>query len=128
SVVCLLAPMMVGVAAPRWSPPGAARRPPRAARAGGAARPPALRPLAARTREPALLPLAIQRVGLDPAVSSTPFIASLVDFVGSHLPERRPPRAALTDGLSGSAFRVRSDGGRSSLRSRWSGAGGKQAV
>jgi magnesium transporter len=29
-----------------------------------------------------LLPLAIQRVGLDPAVSSTPFIASLVDVVG----------------------------------------------
>lgn len=30
----------------------------------------------------ALLPLAIQRVGLDPAVSSTPFIASLVDVLG----------------------------------------------
>ena len=29
-----------------------------------------------------LLPLAIQRVGLDPAVSSTPFIASVVDVVG----------------------------------------------
>lgn len=29
-----------------------------------------------------LLPLAIQRVGWDPAVSSTPFIASLVDVVG----------------------------------------------
>lgn len=29
-----------------------------------------------------LLPLAIQRVGFDPAVSSTPFIASLVDVVG----------------------------------------------
>lgn len=29
-----------------------------------------------------LLPLGIQRVGLDPAVSSTPFIASLVDVVG----------------------------------------------
>lgn len=29
-----------------------------------------------------LLPLAIQRAGLDPAVSSTPFIASLVDVVG----------------------------------------------
>lgn len=29
-----------------------------------------------------LLPLAIQRIGLDPAVSSTPFIASLVDVVG----------------------------------------------
>ncbi len=29
-----------------------------------------------------LLPLAIQRVGLDPAVSSTPFIASLIDVVG----------------------------------------------
>ncbi len=29
-----------------------------------------------------LLPLFIQRVGLDPAVSSTPFIASLVDVVG----------------------------------------------
>lgn len=29
-----------------------------------------------------LLPLAIQRLGLDPAVSSTPFIASLVDVVG----------------------------------------------
>lgn len=29
-----------------------------------------------------LLPIAIQRVGLDPAVSSTPFIASLVDVVG----------------------------------------------
>ncbi|MGE0789165.1 MAG: magnesium transporter [Sandaracinaceae bacterium] len=30
----------------------------------------------------ALLPLAIQRIGLDPAVSSTPFIASLVDVLG----------------------------------------------
>lgn len=30
----------------------------------------------------ALLPLIIQRVGLDPAVSSTPFIASLSDVVG----------------------------------------------
>ncbi len=30
----------------------------------------------------ALLPLVIQRVGLDPAVSSTPFIASLSDVVG----------------------------------------------
>ena len=30
----------------------------------------------------ALLPLLIQRVGLDPAVSSTPFIASLSDVVG----------------------------------------------
>ena len=30
----------------------------------------------------ALLPIAIRRVGLDPAVSSTPFIASLVDVVG----------------------------------------------
>ncbi|HTU57522.1 MAG TPA: magnesium transporter, partial [Polyangiales bacterium] len=29
-----------------------------------------------------LLPLAIKRVGLDPAVSSTPFIASLVDVLG----------------------------------------------
>lgn len=29
-----------------------------------------------------LLPLAIQRIGLDPAVSSTPFIASLVDVLG----------------------------------------------
>ncbi len=29
-----------------------------------------------------LLPMGIQRVGLDPAVSSTPFIASLVDVVG----------------------------------------------
>ena len=29
-----------------------------------------------------LLPLLIQRVGLDPAVSSTPFIASLSDVVG----------------------------------------------
>jgi magnesium transporter len=29
-----------------------------------------------------LLPLAIKRVGLDPAVSSTPFIASLVDVIG----------------------------------------------
>ncbi|MCB9593822.1 MAG: magnesium transporter [Sandaracinaceae bacterium] len=29
-----------------------------------------------------LLPLGIQRVGLDPAVSSTPFIASLVDVIG----------------------------------------------
>ncbi len=29
-----------------------------------------------------LLPLVIQRAGLDPAVSSTPFIASLVDVVG----------------------------------------------
>ena len=29
-----------------------------------------------------LLPLAIQRVGFDPAVSSTPFIASLVDVLG----------------------------------------------
>jgi magnesium transporter len=29
-----------------------------------------------------LLPIAIQRAGLDPAVSSTPFIASLVDVVG----------------------------------------------
>ncbi len=29
-----------------------------------------------------LLPLAIQRMGLDPAVSSTPFIASLVDIAG----------------------------------------------
>jgi magnesium transporter len=29
-----------------------------------------------------LLPIFIQRVGLDPAVSSTPFIASLVDVVG----------------------------------------------
>lgn len=29
-----------------------------------------------------LLPLGIQRLGLDPAVSSTPFIASLVDVVG----------------------------------------------
>jgi magnesium transporter len=29
-----------------------------------------------------LMPLAIQRVGLDPAVSSTPFIASLVDVLG----------------------------------------------
>jgi len=29
-----------------------------------------------------LLPLAIQRMGLDPAVSSTPFIASLIDVVG----------------------------------------------
>ena len=29
-----------------------------------------------------LLPIAIQRVGFDPAVSSTPFIASLVDVVG----------------------------------------------
>ena len=29
-----------------------------------------------------LLPLGIQRIGLDPAVSSTPFIASLVDVVG----------------------------------------------
>ena len=29
-----------------------------------------------------LLPLAIQRVGLDPAVSSTPFVASVVDVVG----------------------------------------------
>ena len=29
-----------------------------------------------------LLPLGIKRVGLDPAVSSTPFIASLVDVLG----------------------------------------------
>src|SRR5690606_32728845 len=29
-----------------------------------------------------LLPMLIQRVGLDPAVSSTPFIASLVDVLG----------------------------------------------
>lgn len=29
-----------------------------------------------------LLPLAIKRLGLDPAVSSTPFIASLVDVIG----------------------------------------------
>ena len=29
-----------------------------------------------------LMPLAIQRVGLDPAVSSTPFVASLVDVFG----------------------------------------------
>ena len=29
-----------------------------------------------------LLPLGIKRIGLDPAVSSTPFIASLVDVLG----------------------------------------------
>jgi magnesium transporter len=29
-----------------------------------------------------LMPLAIKRVGLDPAVSSTPFVASLVDVLG----------------------------------------------
>jgi magnesium transporter len=29
-----------------------------------------------------LMPLAIQRIGLDPAVSSTPFVASLVDVLG----------------------------------------------
>jgi magnesium transporter len=30
----------------------------------------------------ALMPLLIKRIGLDPAVSSTPFVASLVDVFG----------------------------------------------